>query len=198
MKTNKIDCRRRRRSENCGIGLSTCEAKTKLGIVLARANELVSVRFNPGSDANERLRNRQAFRNERFDAIDLVERIDDDATDTFGHRTPEFRGALVVPVQNKTIGGNPCRTGDVILASGRHIEIAAFFDSKAGHRLAKERLGREIHADTKRGNCFTTTRTKVFFVVDKERRTELLSEFKSVAATDDELALVANRGRIGQ
>jgi hypothetical protein len=36
------------------------------------------------------------------------------------------------------------------------------------------------------------------FVVDKQRGSELLSKFKGVAATDDELAFVANRGCIGK
>jgi len=84
----------------------------------------------------------------------------------------------------------------VILAASRNVEIASFFGSKTSHRLTKECFGCEIHTDAESGNGFTTTRTKVCFVVDKQRSSELLREFKGVAATDDELAFIANRGGI--
>jgi hypothetical protein len=84
----------------------------------------------------------------------------------------------------------------VILAASRNVEVASFFGSKPSHCLTKERLRGKVHANTESGNSFTTTRTKVCFVVNKQRSSELLREFKGVAATDDELAFVANRGGI--
>jgi len=58
------------------------------------------VRFDTRSDTNQRFRNGQAFSNERFNTVDLVERIHDDAADTFGHRCSKFCSAFVVSVQN--------------------------------------------------------------------------------------------------
>ena len=86
----------------------------------------------------------------------------------------------------------------MIFPASRDVEVAAFFSGKSCHRRAQKGLGCEVDPNPERRDRFTTTSSKMRFVVDKQWRAELFGQFQRVATTDDELTLVANRGGVRQ
>ncbi len=64
---------------------------------------------------------------EAAEAGDLVERVDDDATDAARQRGRQLLFGLVVAVQDKLLGGHTGGERHVQLAAGGHIEVHALF-----------------------------------------------------------------------
>ena len=174
------------------------QPEAELGVVLTGADELVGVGLDPGGDAQEDLRHRQALGHQGLEPVQLVEGVDDDPADALGQGSTQLVGALVVAVQHQTVGGHARGAGDVVLAAGGDVEVAALVGRQSGHGRAEEGLGRVVDPGAEGGDGLPAPRPQVGLVVDEQRGAELAGQVEGVAAADDQLAPGPHRGRVGQ
>ena len=140
------------------FGVADGEPEAELRVVLPGPDELVGVGLDAGRDPQQHAGHGMARSHQRLDAVDLVEGVDDDPTDAVVEGAAQLVGALVVAVQHEALGGDARGSGDVVLAAGRHVEVAALLRGEAGHGHAEERLGGVVHARTEGGHGVTAAR----------------------------------------
>jgi hypothetical protein len=101
-------------------------------------------------------------------------------------------------VHHQALGGHAGGPGDVVLTAGGHVEVAALLGGQLRHGRAEERLGGVVDARAEGGDRFAAPGPQVGLVVDEQRGAELAGELERVAPADDELALVADGGGVGE
>src|SRR5581483_6992181 len=77
------------------------DAEAELAVLLAGHHVLVGVGLDPGRDPKEH----EGVGADALQSIDLVERVDDDATDADLESADELSLRLVVAVQHQSLGG---------------------------------------------------------------------------------------------
>ena len=122
---------------------------------------------------------------ECLDAVDLVEGVDDDATDATFEGEPQLRDRLGVAVQHETFGREAGLQREAGLTAGGDVEEQALLRDESRHRSAEERLARiRDRIGAERRGVLATAFAQFVLVVDVERRAVLTSELLDVAATE--------------
>ena len=134
------------------------------------------------------------------EAIELVERVDNDARHTRGPSHAELVDALVVPVEDQALGRKPRREGDVQLTAGGDVEPQAFLVDEPGHRPTQEGLGRRRsrRPAPKAATASRHRARRCVLVVDEERRAVLGHEVDEVDAADRQTVSRVDGRRVGQ
>ena len=138
------------------------------------------------------------LRVEGGEALELVEAVDDDATDAGLPRRLQLGHGLVVAVEDEPVGRHAGGEGDVELAAGGHVEVHPLLVGEARHRQAEERLGGVGDPVTERGHRLAAAGPEVGLVVDEQGRAEALGQLEHVAPADAEPSVVADGRRVGQ
>ena len=154
----------------------------------------MGVRLDTGRHAHEHARPAV----EAFEALDLVEGVDDDAPDAGGQRRLQLVRRLVVAVEHESLGRETRRQRHVELATGGDVEVQTFVVDELRHRLAQEGLAAVGDALAERSARLAAASAQVLLVVHEQRRAELIGQRDEIAAADPEPALVADARRIGQ
>ncbi len=145
----------------------------------------MGVGLDAGGDAHQHVRLGQAAGDERLDAVELVERVDDDAPHSGLQRGCELGFRLVVAVEDDPGGREADALRDVQLAAGGDVEVQAFLLDEFGHGDAEKRLARVGHrVGTEGVAVFAAAEAQLVFAVDVERRAEEVGELLDVAAAE--------------
>jgi len=179
-------------------GVAVGEVEAELRVVLAGRDELVRVHVDAWSYAQLHPRCRQPAGNERVDAVEFVETVDDHVAHAGVDRLAQLGDALVVAVHHTARGRHSGGERDKEFSPGRDVEQEALFMRESGHRRAQEGLGRVNHrVGTELANSLGASRAQVRLVVDEERRAVRRGEVVHVAAADAQPA-TDDLGCVGQ
>ena len=165
------------------------DGEPELGVVLAGGDVVVGFGLDTGREAQQDLRRHAGLGEQHVEAVELVETVDDDATDAGLDRHTQLGERLVVAVEHEPLGRNAGVERNMKFAAGGDVEVHALLVSEAGHRCAQERLGGVGDAVTEGLDGLAATVAQVLFVVDEDGRAELGGEIERVAATDVEHTL---------
>ena len=173
--------------------------EAELRIVGAGGDVLVGVRFDARGHAHEHAGSRKTARDERLDAVELVDAVDDEPPHAELEREPQLELRLVVPVEHHPLGRKAGSVRDVRLTAGRDVEVEPLFADEASHRDAEERLGRiRDRAVAERGAVLAASAPQFVLVVHIERCAERLGEPGEIAPADGQAAVVVDHGGAGQ
>ena len=186
------------RSLNRTAGVAVGEVEAELRVVLAGRDELVRVHVDAWSDTQLHPRCRQSAGDERVDAVEFVETVDDHVAHTSGDRLAQLGDALVVAVHHAARSRHSGCERDEEFSPGRDVEQEALFMRESGHRRAQEGLGRINHrVGAEFAHSLSASRAQVRLVVDEERRAVRRGEVVHVAAADAQPA-TDDLGGVGQ
>ena len=182
------------------LGIAVAEVEPELRIVLTGGDELVGVGVDPGRDPQQDVgRGSDPLLVEHVEAVELVERVDDDVTHTGRDRLTQLVDALVVAVQHARRGGHAGRQRDVELTAGRDVEQHPLLVREPRHRPAQERLrGVDGTLVTERGDGLAAARPQVRLVVDEQRCAELGRQLLDRAPTDRQPPVGTDVGGVGE
>ena len=134
---------------------------------------------------------------QRFDAVELVEAVNDDVANSGSHRLAQLVDALVVAVHDAGGGGDTGVEDDVQLAAAGDVEEQPFIVDETGYRTAEERLGGIDHTSgAERLHRLPAAFADVSGVVDEQRRAELAGEVEQRAAADCKRPVRADHRRV--
>ena len=179
-------------------GVTGGQAEPELRVVLAGHHVLVGVGLDARRHAQQHLRHDAVLAVQAFQAVELVERVDDDAPDAGPPSGAQLVVGLVVAVQHDALAGHVGGQRDRQLTRRRDVEVHALLVREPGHRPAQERLGRVGHAVPERGDRLPAARPQVRLVVDEERRAVLVGQRVQVAPPDQQLPVRPDLGRVRQ
>ncbi len=140
VESDEVDGRRRRRPLDRPSSVADAHAEPELRVVLAGLHVLMRVGLDARCHPQQHGRRDAVIRMKCVQAVELVERVDDEATDPRGARHPELFDALVVAVQDETVGGEAGRERDVKLSPGRDVEPEVLLVDQPRHGAAQKRL----------------------------------------------------------
>ena len=164
----------------------------------------MGVRLDAGRDADQKPRTmtcrarRHALNGEGAQAVDLVERVDDDPGHTGTQCSCDLLGGLVVAVAHEILSGRPSRKRDGHLPTGRDVERHLLLDGERSHRLAQEGLGRVRDAFSETRNSFAAAAAHVVLVVDEHRCADVLRELQQVDPADAQVTVSGDSGGVGK
>ena len=128
-----------------GVGdLTVREGETELLVLVGRRDELVGVGLDAELDAQHDGRAQVVLGGCHGDALDLLERVDDDAPHAVRERRVDLLEALVVAVHADGLTGHLGLTGDGEFAAGADVETQALLDDPARDVRREERLARVV------------------------------------------------------
>ena len=121
-------------------------------------------------------------------AVQLVERVDDDPADPISTRHTQLGLGLVVAVENQPISRDTCDDRCMQLATAGNVEMQPLLVDQSGHRHAEERLTGVRHTLTERFHSFATPGPQMRLVVNEERCAVFRGEFRNITTTNHEVA----------
>ena len=178
---------------------SARHGEAELRVVGTGGDVLVRVRFDARGHTHEHPGPRKSTRDERLDAIELVDTVDDEPPDAQLEGKPQLELGFVVPVKHHPLGGKPRSVRDVRLAAGRDVEMKAFFGDEASHRHTQERLRRiRDRAIAESGTVLAAPAAQLVLVVHIKGCTERLCEPGKIATPDGQPAVSVDGGGSGK
>ena len=116
------------------------DGESELLVFVRGGDVLVRVRFDARRDADQDRGRRAQLSRELRQSIDLIGRVDDDATDARLERSPQLGDRLVVAVHRDAGRGELGAQGDGQLPAGAHVEVQPFFGDPTRDGDAEKRL----------------------------------------------------------
>ena len=180
MQSHKLERRASSDAHGGGARDVAGQGEAELGILGTGLDELVGVRLDAGRDPHEHRRppvGLHAPASNAFEPVELVEAVDDDASDARIETGRELVVGLVVSVEDDARRGEARVHRDVELTASRDVEAQSFLCNEMGYGRAQERFaGVGDVAGTEVVHVLATPPPELVLVVDEQRRTELLRQ----------------------
>ncbi len=190
MKTNQLERVGCHGPPDGRIRSSGRNGEAELGVVVAGGDIVVRVGLDSRCDPDE---DRHWIALHSLDAVQFVERVDNDSPDTGLDCLLQLVGRLVVAVHDEPTRRDAGSEGDLQFATGRDVEAHAGVVGELRHGSAQECLGGVDDSVRERFYGCVALVAKVLLVVHEEGTTEFGGEVECVAAADRQSTVVDRR-----
>ena len=164
-----------------------CEPEAELGVFGAGLDVLVRVRLDARRHAHQHGRRACPSADERLEAVELVERVDDDPADAGVERGAQLGGRLVVAVEHDALGRETRRAARrAARRRSRRRGRDPLRRRGAPSRCRGTPCSRTRRRPPKLGAVLAAPGAQLVFVVHVQRRAELAREAVEVDAADRE------------